>query len=263
MATVKFAAVSCTHAPLQDDYAVTWALNEIEEFKPDVLVHLGDLLEASAASKFPKEDDWSLEDEYTQGNVLLSQFAKAAGKKARKVFLPGNHDFNIRSYARLPKDVRSLLDYRKHMPALAEWEQPVDEYVYDRNRGVFRIGQVTFAHGFAAGVQADKQHALDLGLPYGLYIGGHSHQPRPVEQVRANQTTPLPYWMSNVGTLRDIWTTADTWMRRKRRHLWGQAMIVGEVNDTWESHTQGLVPSAPEWDAEVKVFRMYNQRSDV
>jgi predicted phosphodiesterase len=262
METLRWAAITCSHVPLHDEQALEWALGEIEDFQPDVLVHLGDLLEASAASKFPKEDTWTLEDEYEGGNQYLEDLAGSVGKKTRKVFLPGNHDFNIRSYARLPKDVRSLLDYRKHMPELENWEQPVEEYVYDRNRGVFRLGQVTFAHGFAAGVAADKNHAIDLGMPYGLYVGGHTHQPKVVQQVMANQTTPLPYWMSNAGTLREIWTTADTWMRRKRRHLWGQAIVLGEVNTNWQSHTNGMIPSTREWDAETRIFRMYNDGRD-
>jgi predicted phosphodiesterase len=257
MAIIRWAALSCTHAPLEDWDALNWAAEQIQEHQPDVLIHLGDLLEASSASKFPKEDAWDIINEYEHAENILDALSEAA-PGAERLFLEGNHDHNIRGYARIPKDLRPLVDYRRHIPSFVkqEWIPGVDEYVYDRNRGVYRLGQVTFGHGWATGVSADKQQSVDLGMPYGLFVSGHTHKPVQVTQTMMNQTTPLPYWYANAGTLRNIWSTADDWMRRKRRHLWGQAIVLG---DAWvDTKKTSSIPGQRRWDAETRFFRMYN-----
>jgi predicted phosphodiesterase len=246
-----FLAFSCPHCPLIDTEARDWLLGQIADRKPDWLIHLGDGHEADSASKFRSEYDWELEDEFASHNELLSAL-RGAHPPARRVFLPGNHDDNRLAINRIDKRLRGLCDYRKHEPELAHWLQPA-EYVYDKDRGVFRLGQVTFAHGYETHATSDAYHSILLGIPFGLYVGGHTHRPAPVLQVQKTAAVPLPYWYSNAGTIREIQNIP--WMNRNRRHGWGQALVHGEAQ-TWRYQNVSM-PTSPCWEAETVVFRMF------
>lgn len=250
---IRWVAFGCSHAPRHDWAAIDFVRDQILDHKPDLVIHLGDLLEADAAARFDNEESWELEDEYREGDAILEYIGRAAGS-ARKVFIPGNHDYNIEATGRIPKKLRSLAAYRRNLKTLAmnggEWYHGA-EYLYDRARGVYRIGQVTFAHGYEAGVQADRNQAITLGVPQGLLVSVHTHRPKQVQQAMMNASTPLPYWFANAGTTRDIVDVA--YMDRKRRLMWGQACVVGEA-----SPNSGLA-YGPEWSAETRVFRMYDE----
>ena len=243
-------AFSCPHCPLQDDEAVEWLLEQIKEHRPDTIVHLGDGHEADAASKFQNEYDFTLRDEYEAHNNFLSQVRKAS-PSSRRVFLPGNHDNNLLKWARLDKDIRDLCDYHEWEPELKHWEEPC-QYI-NGPRGVFRIGQVSFFHGYQAGASADAMQSVRLGLPYGLTVSGHTHSPVDVTQDKRSVSVLNPFWYANAGTLRDIDNVP--WMDDKDRQRWGQAVVVGE-SETWR-YEQSLMPQKPLWEAKTIVRRMY------
>lgn len=250
---VSWLAFSCTHSPLHDSDAIDWALGEAEDRQPDVLIHLGDFLEADAASKWPSEYDWTLADEFGDADTILSLF-RGVTPNARHILLEGNHDANVLEINRIDPKLRGLVDYRKHIKEIADghWEMPC-RYIYNRNKGVFRIGQVTFAHGFEANQSPDEYQSYTLGLPYGLFVGGHTHRPQPVTQCMRTKAIPLPYWYANSGCLRDIDNVP--YMTRKRRHQWGQALVAGE-SKPWR-YEQSLMPQDKAWEAETLIRRMY------
>jgi predicted phosphodiesterase len=249
----KVLAYSCTHIPRQDDQAVAWLLRRISDEQPDVIVHLGDLVEAEAASKFKHSGvTWDLLNEYEQADEHFLNVYEAY-PPARRVFLKGNHDANISDIGRIDSALWRLADPKLNMKRWSLFEHPA-EYVFDKFRGTFKLGQITFAHGWSTAVNANKIHALELSEPYGLYVGGHTHRPERVAQVHATQTLPLPYWAANVGTLRDI---VDVhWMERKRRSRWGQAIFIGEVDTSW-TFLDGMMPSTRRWSGDVEVYRTY------
>lgn len=244
---LKFVALGCFHCPLQDKAAVDWALARIEEEKPDILVHLGDGHEADAASRWPSEYDWTLQDEFGEHDNLLKRLRQAAPKSARRIFLPGNHDANLQEWNRIDKRLRGLCDYRQHEPELEHWEQPA-QYVYHHLRGVWRLGQVTFAHGYSAGANSDEEHTITLGVPYGLYIGAHTHRPTPcVMRARKTATIPLPYWYANSGCMREM---SPPYIQRKRHYMWGQACVIGELSPVKSPRM------SRQWTARVETFRI-------
>lgn len=257
MAT-SFLAFSCPHVPLHDPEAIDWLEDNIRERSPDVLIHLGDGHEADSASRWPSEYDWCLSDEIEQHNDLLKRLRMAA-PKARRVYLPGNHDDNIVTLNRIDKKLRGLCDYRVLESELASgnWEMPCtyqNGYVRSK-QNVFRLGQVSFAHGWEASASADELQACDLGLPWGLFVSGHTHRPTPVTQAHKTKTQPLPFWYANAGTLRDI--DEVPYMDRKKRSKWGQAIVVGEAEE-WR-YNSGYIPTSPLWSAETIVFRMFDE----
>lgn len=212
--------------------------------QPDYIVLVGDLLEASGASVHANEDNFSLAYEYAEAGAFLESLRKAGTYKNKKnaqcVFLPGNHDDNILAANRIPAKLRHLCDYRMHIRELENWLQPC-EYKYDRNKGVFRLGQVAFAHGYETGAAALKNQAVLLGDPFGLTITGHTHQAVQVHQVMMTQLVPLPYWAANVGCLRDL---KPDYVARKRTHNWSHAYVIGDCDPTLKSPRKSLCWSA-------------------
>ena len=248
METKKFVAFSCTHHPLQDNEAIDFLFRKISRFKPDVIVHLGDGHEANSASRWPNEYDWPLSLEFRCHNDFLKRIRKIS-PNSKKVFLPGNHESNLISINRIDKKLRDLCDYRDHEDELNYWEQPA-EYIHSRTRGVWRLGQVTFAHGYEISAAADELQSIMFGVPYGLYVGGHSHKPIEVLQAHRTRAVPLPYWYCNAGTLGGLY---PVWMDRRRSNQWGQAVVTGDAALTKGSRSSRM------WNAEVDIFRMYDE----
>jgi len=243
---LRFLAFGCPHVPLADDSAIAWLLKRIREYKPQVILHLGDGHEACSASRWPHEYEWTLTDEFTAHNKLLENIRKAA-PKARRVFCWGNHDANLLAINRIDRQLRNLCDPRAHEPELRGWQHI--PYIYCRKRGVFRLGQVTFGHGYEHGVSADEFHSYLLGVPYGLYVGAHTHRPVEVTQAMRTKAVPLPYWYCNVGCLRDL---KPPYVERQRTYAWGHALVVGEAQPTKSPRMTRC------WDAHLEVYQMYN-----
>jgi len=222
---VKFLAFSCAHVPLLDRDAAELLLMQIADHKPKVIVNLGDGHEADAASKFEHDEyDWDLKDEFKLHNAWLAEIRKAAPRGAKLVFCEGNHDNNIRRKGRLHKGVRTLCDYRDHEPELKRWEF----YPYRNDRqSVFRLGQVTFGHGWDATLNGDEFQSILLGVPYGLWVGGHTHRPVGVTQAMRTKAVPLPRYYANAGCLCDM---DPEYMARNRSHSWGHGCVIGDAD---------------------------------
>lgn len=215
---IRWAAFGCVH--LHRGKVWDRAMSLVREYKPDVLVCLGDVLDADAASRFPQEDPKALSSEYETMNTMLREASEAA-PKAQLVFMEGNHELNIRDKLRLPKAVRELCDYRKHVSALDLW----DWHPYDcSEKGVFRLGQVAFYHGYETGPAADQMQAIQHCKPFGLGVSAHTHMPREPFQIEPWRGRPIPYWAMNVGTLGSL---RPGYMLRKRTNTWGHGVALG------------------------------------
>lgn len=246
--TVKWLAFSCVHCPLQDAEAVDWLLSRIAFHQPNLLVCLGDLLEADSASRWPSEYDWDLQHEFDTGSAFLADVRKSA-PLAERVFLEGNHDANLLSLNRIDRKLRRLCDYREKIDELANWQR-VTEYNHCRRKGVYRVGQVAFYHGFRSGVSGDEFDCIDFVDEWGLGVRGHSHKPVQVTQALKTKSLPLRYWFLNVGCMRDL---NPPYMHRNRKDDWGHALGVGEAK---------LLKSprrCREWSAQVEVLRTYGE----
>lgn len=265
MKSVKFLAFGCPHAPLHDLDHIEWLVQQAKQHKPDYLFCLGDLFEADSASRWPSEYDWNLSDEYRAANEeVLKPIRKASPKHTKCILLMGNHDDNLLSIDRLPSKVRGTCDWRRRQyddegnwlneELLTNWHHKTP-YEYNRATGVYRLGQVTFAHGYECGQNADETHSILLGHPYGLYVGTHTHKPLSVTQAKRTAAIPLPYWFANTGCSRDM--DCD-YMRRKRQHLWGQGCVIGDCDPTTIRATS---PTEKRWNAETLIRKMYGGES--
>lgn len=82
-----------THFGMEDPRAIAVALGVIQEAQPDVIVHLGDLVDAYWLSRFDKDptNATRLQDELDAARVFLHQVAQLA-PRAHRVLLEGNHE---------------------------------------------------------------------------------------------------------------------------------------------------------------------------
>lgn len=264
---VRFVAFSCRHHPLCDESALDWVIRQIEELKPHYIIDLGDRYEADSASRWPSEYDWELEDEYRSCNEADRSIRRAAGPQARLVFLPGNHDDNLLALGRLPRGLRGLCDWSRPQASrtgdavndelLGHWRVPTS-YTDCRRAGVFRLGQVSFAHGYAHGESSDRDQAVRFGTPYGLNITGHTHRPVPVTQVSITKKVAVPYWYANAGCLRDL---KPQYVQRQNTDRWGHACVVGECD--LRAGPAKSPRLSRRWEAETRVLRLYGAEEPV
>lgn len=247
---------SCTHFPLADETALAWVLDQIEDVKPDYIIHLGDLYEADGASRWGSEYGWTLADEYRAADRWLANVRRAA-PEATRIFLPGNHDDNILAEGRIDKSIRGLVGWdvpqydrsgeQVNRELLEHWAIGA-KYENHPARGVWRFGQVCYTHGYSTSAAGLKKQTIRFAWEFGLVVSGHTHRPTEnVERLWATTTLPLRYWKADVGCLREL---SPEYVRRQDHDLWGHAVNV----------THAVPVKSPrrtcEWESEQRVLRL-------
>ena len=110
-----------------------WVLDEITDYKPHVVVCLGDLFDASAASVHPDEVKHTLLDEYAVASNFLEQIRRVSPTNASFVWTLGNHDDNIQRCdpRRIPEGLRDIVNWnntRIYGDEFRKWKQ----YPYEK-----------------------------------------------------------------------------------------------------------------------------------
>lgn len=247
MTTYRFLAFSCLHVPKHDHAAVEWLSAQIADHKPHYLICLGDLLDANAASRWPNEYHHTLAQEYDTANNILIELRKRARRDVRCVWTLGNHDANILAPNRIKADIRSLVDFRKHMSEVINKHWQIVPYIFNPHKGVYRLGQVTFCHGYEYGQCANENQAILLGRDWGLFCMGHTHRPSDgIVRVRVRGKLYLNRWYANPGMM----CNADLvdYAVRRNTEPWGCGCVVGEAM-RMKSPREGRY-----WDAELRLF---------
>lgn len=241
MANVEWLAFGCPHLPIHDPDGLDWLVEQIEERKPQVLVCLGDMIDSDCLSSFAKSNLTALKREYESVNGFCERLNDAA-PNARKVWLMGNHE--QRAFRPEHAHLSELIDYRRHITAARRWKHM--DYIY-HPENAFTLGQVSFFHGRSVGQAACKREAIQMGVPYGLYVHAHTHRPHPVHRVSMG-VTKLPYWHANSGT---FIAPKPEYMLNKDDSLWGQGIVVGHAE------TKRRFDGKCNWSAQTIVRRMY------
>lgn len=251
MATKSFLAFGCPHVPFHSKTARIWLLQQILSRQPDVIVCLGDLFEADAASVHASDyAEHDLLTEFRVGADYLES-VRQAGDGAECYWLHGNHDQNLRrrDARRIPKKLRSLCDWNEHCSEFAHWKQI--PYIKSR-RGCLQLGQqVIFTHGFDVGVNSDELEAIQfanyVGQANTLTIRAHTHRPEPPTQCRRTRKILLPFFFANSGCMCDI--EQLEYADRVDTSMWGSAVVVGEFIETKSPRL------SPCWTAETIVHK--------
>ena len=239
-----------------------WVMDEITDYRPHVVVCLGDMFDASAASVHPDEVEHTLLDEYAVAADFLKNVRRVSPRGATFVWTLGNHDDNIQRCdpRRIPKGLRDIVNWnntRIYGDEFRQWKQ----YPYEKGRQcVYSLGQVGFFHGFDAGANSDESESLQMSYvtgaqPWRLWVRGHTHRPVQVTQAKRSSRVRLPQWYSNVGTV-GFGDQTPEYMTRKDVSLWGQAIVFGEVNVGKKlSECKGV-----EWNAQMHERMVPNER---
>lgn len=235
---VSFAAFGCEHAPYEDWEVIEKRAKIVQDLKPDYIIYLGDLFNADAGGngydRYLNIGKAALLDEYKAAAKVLRRYSKAA-PRAKKVYMEGNHEVRVRTADRIPKELLGIIDYRDPSRTLGkelqEWEwRPYispDRRLSPRGQGLYRIGQVTFLHGFEWGANSDRQEAQLYGVEYGLTVRSHTHKPLPVTRVMLSPTIPTNRWVANCGTGSNIGVFKTDYAGRRNTSLWGDGIVVG------------------------------------
>lgn len=158
-----------THAPFEDRQAWNAMLDFAKDFKPDTIVHLGDLADFYCVSEHDKDPRraHNLVEESQITNNLLDQLDGLKAK--RKVFCTGNHE---------QRAERAIM---RHVPGLAG-AVSVDSLLHLTKRGwhvepymePVKIGKLMCVHDIGrSGANAVRQAAVATGSSI---ITGHGHR---------------------------------------------------------------------------------------
>ena len=258
---MRFAAIPDLHAPLTHKGYFEWMLRQIEDFRPDVVVNLGDWFEGKPAKRFSKwpGETWTLEAE-RRAVADQAEAINAVAPDAKKVWLYGNHDFNQHGDDpdRVPADYKDSVHWRNHVglaKALEGWTV-IEKYDH---RTSFKLGPVIFQHGCDVAKNSMQKAAYLYGGPYSLYVCGHTHRIVPVTQAE-HLDIPLPYWWANPGC--GVEWDKMRYMDRCSMAKWGRGLVIGEVSDTAVANRKSTYSSV-QWSAEVLVHSWAHNRPEV
>ncbi|MCJ7824507.1 MAG: metallophosphoesterase, partial [Anaerolineales bacterium] len=154
-----FVIVGDNHGSEQHTPSVNSLFNFMDDYRPDIVAHLGDNWDFSALRRGARDDEQavSLLDDWEMGSKFFSRFF-SYGKERH--FLRGNHDermwFLRTSTTGLVRDYAE--DGIKRIGALAK-KHRVKMLPYDAREGVLRLGHLKVLHGFHAGMNAARSHA--------------------------------------------------------------------------------------------------------
>ena len=233
----RWCAISCTHVPHQSERAIDRLLEEIKGRKLTHFVHLGDVIDADAASVHADDSPGStLYEEFCVAADMLKKIRCALPSDCELVLLDGNHDDNILrpDPRRIPKGLRDLCNPRK-------MEGVADEYKRWKNvpyrhglRGCYQIGSCIFTHGYATGANSDELEAIQLAMACGghahrLIVRGHTHRPVPPTQCKRSARVKLPWWYANVGYM--AFEKRASYTNRFDVQQWGRACLMGECQE--------------------------------
>jgi len=147
------------HGDLQDNVSVAAIHRFMDDFKPDLVIHLGDCWDFRSLRRGASDEDQSgsLEDDVRIGMEFFDQFF-SHGKE--RYFLRGNHD--QRAWSLLGSTKGMVRDYCQELVNKIEGackRKKVKMLPYDSDLGVLEIGELRCIHGYHHGIGACRQHA--------------------------------------------------------------------------------------------------------
>jgi predicted phosphodiesterase len=162
--TTKVLVLSDVHAPFHDEKALAVAEAFQKDFKPQLTIALGDWIDGTYVSTFPKDiEQFDQLDEFESGNELLDRFKP-------QVYVEGNHEQRFRRKGIVPQGYRRLLDPRRWLNLKKRGIRWVRYSSYDKD--VYKLGKLSLIHGFACNLHA----AAKTAQRFGSVVFGHTHR---------------------------------------------------------------------------------------
>ncbi len=149
-----------------------------KDFKPDVLVHLGDAWDYRALRKGATADEKAEhgKKDHDMGKAFLKEYFK--GKAKEKIYVWGNHD--MRPMDNLESTNGILREHCENivedqLRTLRQCGIKETDYFYDSRKGVYELYPFRLVHGFASAENSAKQHAIMYGGKFPCVVAGHNH----------------------------------------------------------------------------------------
>lgn len=171
----KIIAIPDIQVPKHDHAALATALSIIRGEKPDEVILIGDVVDLQSVSRFAPlnwtEAAMTAAEELQAANEVLDVIDDAIPKKARKIYLEGNHDRRLELW------------FIQHAPRLGEnfngnnivQQLSLDKRKYQYikvSQQPYRIGKVGFIHGWFTNIHHAKK-TIEKGGQNLIY--GHCH----------------------------------------------------------------------------------------
>lgn len=171
---IKFVACGDNHGDRQDPEAVAALLEYCRQFKPDVRIHLGDCLDLRSlrSQAKDKEANESLKEDLEVGMKFLRDFSP-------DVWLWGNHEARLDhtiAGSGDAKEVDYCQDIKSELLRQARKIGCLKVLPYHAELGVFELGSVAFAHGYAHGKNAVELQGNHYSTRGGGFVCGHIHR---------------------------------------------------------------------------------------
>lgn len=254
----RWVFLGCAHIPISHQPSLKWAIQNVRDHKPDVIVLGGDQMDTDALSSHAKDDRWTIHQEWLAYRDFLLELRDAAPGH-QLVQLDGNHEDRI-NRGEVAKAVRGALHYNNWLPDSGPSIRDLLDgaitrrYINRRHSkkqqgGTYSLGQVTFYHGYETGVSSQRNQCKRFVDEFGLGVSCHTHAAEPVTQVLDPGKVLTNKWYCNSGTLID-WEKAAQYATRYNIDPWAHGMVVGECRASGEGRNYYR---ERRWDAEVLV----------
>lgn len=177
----KFVAIGDSHGDLVCKKSLAAAVSFIKEYKPDLLVHLGDAFDFRALRAGIRANDGEAYEDFVNDTVMGYETLEEvweAGGKCKKVYLLGNHEHRLVFTAHAnPQGIvrQAAKDGVDKLESFSK-KNGVTMLPYHHDKGVYRQDGVSFVHGYTANNTSVAQHAAHYGTPGGAVIMGHLHR---------------------------------------------------------------------------------------
>ncbi len=164
----------------------------IEEFKPDIIVLLGDFMDISSLSAWDRDKKRKMENrrfkaEVDCANKELDFLQKNCGKV---VFLEGNHENRVSRYLDFNPEMEGMIDIQE----VLRLEERGIEWC-DMN-DLYKIGHMYFTHGMYTGKYFANKHLMEIGENL---VVGHTHKTQTAFQNQAMGKEKMVYGLGTLG----------------------------------------------------------------
>jgi hypothetical protein len=188
-----------------------------KSFKPDLRIHGGDNWDMAGLRRGadPKEEGDDIEPDWQAGMEFLKEFRP-------QVFLLGNHDWRLWKASRDWRGATRSWAAGKIGEIEAEARKIKCRVLpYHSREGVFKYGNLSFVHGYHAGIGAIAQHARI----YRSVVLGHLHSCGSVSERGVD--SPTAYCVGGLGDHSKMEYAAQ----RTATLAWGPGWAYGVINE--------------------------------
>lgn len=228
----SFVVIPDVHGKDYDRPCVAAICAFIKDFKPEVVVQLGDIIDntplmAKVKQRYPSFDEVDLKQldlDYFYANEVLDQIDRACSVHTKKVFLPGNHEYRSDIILGSYPHFDSLLNYKTRLRFKERGWDITREYLQP-----LQLGKLNVFHGEFWGASHVRKHITHYrrNLMY-----GHTHQV--CQDSIASPMQEIPTWAASIGCVTNV---NPDWQRGKS-NCWEHGFAYG----WWDKKTGDFDP---------------------